>query len=68
MQQTIGTCSICGGPVKCPDMWAGVIPPVPTCANCGATANQHGSVIPMSPKKEIINGEEIPKDWNVLYS
>ncbi len=44
---TIGTCSICGGPVKVPNLWMGVIPPTPTCANCGAIEAENGPVIPM---------------------
>lgn len=35
---TIGTCSKCNGPVQVPDLWSGTVPPVPTCAHCGATA------------------------------
>lgn len=46
---TIGTCGNCGGPVQTPDMWGGVIPPVPTCTKCGARAiNPYGPAIPMS--------------------
>lgn len=48
---TVGTCSQCGGPVQVPDAWGGVIPPVPTCAHCGARrANAYGPVIPMAPR------------------
>lgn len=50
--QTIGTCSICGGPVTIPVVWGGVIPPVPTCEHCGATAqNSYGPIIPMQNNK-----------------
>ena len=45
---TVGTCSLCGGPVQVPGgVWMSVIPPTPTCASCGAVAAQHGPVIPM---------------------
>jgi hypothetical protein len=47
-QTTIGTCSLCAGPVQVPSVWMAVIPPTPTCAKCGARAAQrHGPVIPM---------------------
>lgn len=49
MEQTIGTCSLCGGPVRIPTVFWSVIPPVPTCASCGATKSSHGPVIDMSP-------------------
>ena len=46
--QTIGTCSLCGGPVQIPQMWGGSVPPVPTCARCGSiVARAYGPVIPM---------------------
>ncbi len=46
--RTIGTCSLCGGPVTVPAVWHGIIPPVPTCGQCGATAKQSfGPTIPM---------------------
>ncbi len=44
--QTIGTCSICGGPVTVPTVFWSIVPPSPTCAQCGAVAS-HGPVIPM---------------------
>lgn len=45
---TIRTCSICGGPVQVPTLWAAVVPPTPVCAKCGAiAAAQYGPVIPM---------------------
>ncbi len=49
MTRTIGTCSVCGGRVTVPDMWGGVVPPSPTCEQCGAVAASHGPVIPMRP-------------------
>lgn len=49
-QQTIGTCSICGGAVTVPSVWLGILPPTPTCSRCGAHAAQNfGPVIPMVP-------------------
>jgi hypothetical protein len=49
--RTIGTCSVCGGPVMVEDPWFGVVPPVPRCKHCGATArNPFGPTIPMEPK------------------
>lgn len=50
-EQTIGTCSICGGSVVgWVGAWHAVIPPPPArCASCGATEARHGPVIPMVP-------------------
>lgn len=52
MNITIGTCSICGGPVVVSPPWhGGTAPSTPTCSNCGATRTQpHGPVIPMTPQ------------------
>lgn len=50
MRQAVGTCSICGGKVYIPILWAGVVPPVPCCASCGANAASRGPVIPMQPR------------------
>lgn len=50
---TVGTCSICGGRVSVPMVWHGIIPPTPTCENCGAVAAQHGPVIPMQPATPV---------------
>lgn len=47
MERTIGTCSLCGGEVTLPTVWWGVVPPVPTCSRCGATAASQGPVIEM---------------------
>ncbi|BAU39969.1 hypothetical protein [Ralstonia phage RSP15] len=33
---TIGRCSKCNGPVAVPQIWGGVVPPIPTCTCCGA--------------------------------
>ena len=47
---TIGTCSICGGPVMIPDVWYSTIPPIPTCGRCGARKRDpYGPVVEMSP-------------------
>lgn len=48
MFNTIGTCSLCGGQVTTPEVWAGVHPPTPSCSSCGAIAASHGPVIPMT--------------------
>lgn len=52
---TIGTCSICGGPVRqFVGPYLSTVPPVPTCGNCGATAApNYGPTTPMTagPKR-----------------
>ena len=49
---TVGTCSLCGGAVTVPGVWMGVVPPTPTCQNCGAVAMpNHGPIIPMQPSR-----------------
>ena len=50
MDQIIGTCSICGGAVTMPFAWWSVLPPTPTCSQCGATAAQYGPVVQMQPR------------------
>ena len=46
--QTVGTCSICGGPVQYPMHWGGSTPPPIACAHCGAKPKSaYGPVIPM---------------------
>lgn len=52
MNTCVGTCSICGGQVCVPSVWGGIIPPIPTCAQCGAQAAQHGPVIAMRPRPQ----------------
>ena len=49
MDREIGQCGNCGGSVVVPTVWLGVIPPVPTCTRCGATAKPKGPVIEMNP-------------------
>lgn len=45
MNNTIGTCSLCGGPVKMPAYSVNL---TPSCERCGATMkNPHGPVVPM---------------------
>ena len=48
---TIGTCSKCKGPVQAPEFWGGNVPPVPTCAHCGAQPEEpYGPTIKMGPR------------------
>lgn len=63
MKTTLGTCSCCGGPVTVPTIWHGVVPPVPTCEQCGATARASGPVIPMEPAKKREPWERA--DWRI---
>ena len=47
MNTIIGTCDICGGPVKMPTM---MVDPIPSCVRCGATAKQpYGPLVEMEP-------------------
>lgn len=49
MEQVIGTCSECGGPVVLPSF---MVNPYPVCKRCGAAAQAaYGPVIPMTPRK-----------------
>lgn len=51
----IGTCSICGGAVVVPDIWHGIIAPVPECSSCGAVKREsHGPIIDMAPRPQRI--------------
>lgn len=63
--QTVGTCSICQGPVTVPDFWGGSVPPVPSCARCGATTKQpYGPVIPMVPSEQSgVTKQAIGSSW-----
>ena len=48
----VGRCSICGGNVTLPTYFASIIPPVPTCQSCGATAARPElPVVPMEPRR-----------------
>lgn len=48
--RTIGTCSLCGGPVRVPLVWMGSYAPKGQCANCRAyESRSHGPVIAMEP-------------------
>lgn len=53
--QTLGTCSICGGPVTVPTVFGSIIPPTPTCMQCGAVAAAHGPIIPMRYNDKGVN-------------
>ncbi len=53
MDREIGQCGNCGGSVVVPTVWMGVIPPVPTCTRCGATAKPKGPVIEMNPPRRV---------------
>ncbi len=57
MNNTIGTCSECGGPVKLPSM---MVNPVPCCERCGTRpkAPAYGPIIPMQPQRVRGAGEE----------
>lgn len=77
MNQTVGTCSICGGRVSVPSPWYGVQEPIPTCEKCGATSSMFGPVIPMQPNPYKIkyttyttntaeNSSDIPKGKTLL--
>lgn len=69
MKITVGTCSICGGPVQVHSDWCSVNPEIPKCGDCGATAAMHGQVIPMKPANDnekakwarMLNGTGTPK-------
>jgi hypothetical protein len=49
MMKTIGTCSICGGPVQVPEeITSETTSTMPKCANCGATPESpHGPTLKM---------------------
>ena len=51
MTTTIGKCGLCGGPVVVPTVWYGVVPPTPTCKQCGATHQEKDKMptLPMRP-------------------
>lgn len=52
--QTIGTGSLCGGPVQVPQMLGGSVLPVPTCARCGSiVARAYGPVIQMRSPQSV---------------
>lgn len=62
MNTTIGTCSVCGGPVQIPAVWFGVTPPEPACARCGAVAQKsHGPVIPMEQTPAGDGGQRLSR-------
>ena len=45
--RTIGSCSLCGGPVRVPLVWTGIFPPTAECFECHAVGEGRGPVIPM---------------------
>ncbi len=58
----IGTCSICGGAVTVPTIWAGTVPPTPTCTSCGAIKKEtFGPVIDMVPTQRHRTTVDMPK-------
>lgn len=59
MDKTIGTCSICGGPVRVPAYYYSVLPPTPSCVSCHAVPATHGPVVPMAPKRVRKNVQEL---------
>jgi hypothetical protein len=62
-KQTVGTCGLCGGAVTLPIAYWSVIPPVPTCSECGATAKQdHGPIMPMNPPGKTWTSDKIEID------
>jgi hypothetical protein len=57
MKKSIGTCSLCGGPVTVPDPWWGIFPPTPACDQCGAVpVAAHGPVLPMKRPMSFVRG------------
>ena len=55
MDRVVGTCSLCGGQVTLPGIWSGVVPPVPQCSSCHATAKSSGPVIEMERPRTAAN-------------
>lgn len=45
--RTIGKCSLCGGPVRVPFVWASIYPPTAECFDCHAVGEGNGPIIPM---------------------
>jgi len=70
--RTIGTCSICGGPVTVPFAWYSVVPPVPSCKRCGAIMKQpEMPVIPMEPRQPLTMGYITGPDeehWPLIFN
>lgn len=66
MVKVVGTCSICSGRVSVPEIWFGVIPPVPKCEKCGARATEdYGPVVQMKPAAQPSAGfaREYLAEW-----
>jgi len=67
-EQIVGTCGLCEAPVVLPIAWWGVIPPVPTCKNCGATERQdYGPTLPMNPPNKVWTSNKIEIDPSSPY-
>ena len=47
----LGRCSICSGNVVVPNVWYGVVPPVPECQSCHAVQQDDRPVIKMENNK-----------------
>jgi len=49
--RVVGRCSQCGGVVSVPTVFLSVVPPVPTCEQCGAVMNRAANlpVVPTVP-------------------
>jgi hypothetical protein len=60
--RTIGTCSLCGGPVRVfTGPYLSTVPPTPSCANCGATPSpNYGPVIPMQGRNLTFYTTTVP--------
>ena len=50
----VGKCSICGGQVVVPTVYWSVVPPIPTCSNCGAKEDVT-VILPTLPMKRNEN-------------
>lgn len=53
MYRTIGSCSLCGGPVRVPIVWASIFPPTAECFDCHALGEGNGPVIPMKQAARV---------------
>lgn len=61
----VGTCGNCGGAVRLPLYWLGVVPPVPRCESCGATTatSPYGPVLPMTPVRPLGSPVQSPSGF-----
>ncbi len=70
MDQIIGTCGKCGGPVQIPMVWYGIIPPTPQCAFCHSIPeNAFGPRLRMLPNSEkpITEVDLAKQEWLRAY-